>query len=305
MVKKNPNIHVPVLIAALFAIAALGVALSFYASDFFAEDESPVSGSLSVGTGSHLVPVIARIGNAFSSYYEDAVIDVQKKSAGDLLYDFALGGVQAIVICGEPNEDEKAVIEGNRRSFRQEAVARGAVVCLIHRDNPSRSFSVDELHDFYTAGSSEDDLKPFISGEDPRFQRLVLELIAPEAGYLTSWETHSDRELFETVMNDPSAIGLLPVTSVRAFMDELPGSAQRPVIAAISTGPEGSLVVRPSQESIYEGRYPLSYTLYYLYDPYHPLATGFGAWMAQQGQKGFMQSALAPFRQPTRIIQLD
>ncbi|NEX12754.1 MAG: hypothetical protein C1942_08755 [Prosthecochloris sp.] len=304
MAEKKPNIRVPVIIAVIFAIAVLALATSRLASHFLKNEESPVSGTLAVAADSLLAPVITRIGESFVSYYPDAVLDVQKKRTQDLIYDFAMGRIQAAVLTGEPTEEERAVIDGNGRSFRLEPVARGAVVCLAHTNSSSMNIGIDALHDLYTSGTSPEGLKPFINGEDQRFQRLVMALIAPDARHLTAWKAASDREVFETVMRDPAAIGFLPVTSVRAFMSEMSGSPRLPVIAAVTTGSENPAVL-PSQDAIYEGRYPLCYTLYYLYDPYLPLATGFGAWMTEQGQKGFMRSALAPYRLPSRTIHLD
>jgi phosphate transport system substrate-binding protein len=62
--------------------------------------------------------------------------------------------------------------------------------------------------------------------------------------------------------------------------------------------------VAASPETIYTGDYPLSTDIYYLYDPYDPLATGFGAWLAKEGQKLFERGDMAPYEQLVRTIIL-
>ena len=61
----------------------------------------------------------------------------------------------------------------------------------------------------------------------------------------------------------------------------------------------------PTQQTMFDGSYPLVTTVYYVYFSGDALAAGFGSWLGSGGQKAFERSSLAPFKLVERTIILN
>jgi len=107
--------------------------------------------------------------------------------------------------------------------------------------------------------------------------------------------------LLDRVSKDRYAAAIMTLPEYAASLRSGYGSSIKAVPVSADAGGKP---VAASPETIYTGEYPLSTDIFYLYDPYNPLATGFGAWLAKEGQKLFERGDMAPYEQLVRTIIL-
>lgn len=304
----------------IFAVAAIPVVfvLVFIASRMVTRPavetvvgETAKSGLLRVGVEHALVSVTGDIATVFSRYYPDASIELEPGSFESLFNGFLQGDLLAMLVSGEPGRYEVSLLESKGIAYRLEPVARDAVVCIVNAANPVESLCVEELGKIYTAQKTrwhEDaaeagEIKAYLNNNDIRLQQRLLALAVPEENRLTAWHTESDRELVRAVSREKGAVGVLSFSRVTALMASDPVSSSFRVVPLCKKN--GDVPVMPSQYNVYQGEYPLGYIVYYMYRKGRALAAGFGAWLADEGQKGFTESGLAPYKQPVRVINLN
>ena len=273
--------------------------------------ETAKSGLLKVGVEHALVSITDDIATSFSRYYPDAAIELEPGSFENLFNRFLQGDLRAMFVSGEPGKYEVSLLEGKGIAYRLEPVARDAVICIVNAANPVESLCVEELGKIYTAKKTRWDedaaeageIKAYLNTNDIRLQQRLLAMAVSEENHLTAWHTGSDRELVKVVSRKKNAVGVLPLSRVTALT--VAGQASSSLRVVPLCKKKGDIPVMPSQYNVYQGKYPLGYIVYYMYRKSGALATGFGAWLAEEGQKSFAESALAPYKQPVRVIKLN
>jgi phosphate transport system substrate-binding protein len=98
-----------------------------------------------------------------------------------------------------------------------------------------------------------------------------------------------------------AAVMTLPAYAAALRTGDYGGRVKAVPVSALA----GGKPVEATPETLYSGQYPLSTVVFYLYDPYDLLATGFGAWLAKEGQKLFERGDMAPYEQFVRTIILE
>lgn len=303
MGKKNLNIHFSLVAGAALAALLVTALAVFMFGEYSRSTTSPVSGRLTVGADRALQDIVRRLGDSFSSYYTGASISVEQGVSPDIFSGFASGRLSSAMLHGGLTRQEKALLEKQGRSFRCEPVARNAAVVVANADAGLTSLDFEYLRALSAGKGESRELRLFLDRRDLRFHYLLLRLLDTGLDRLVAHTVSGPRALVDTVASDRRAIAVLPLSDALAELAERPEGPDRPVLVPLSAAALAPLY--PDQSSIYAESYPLVYTICYLYDTHDALATGFGAWMARQGQKTFMRSSLAPFRIPERRIELQ
>lgn len=274
--------------------------------DEAAVEQTAKSGFLKVGVENALAETASNIVPVFSRYYPDASIELETASFEDLFNSFLQKKIGAMLLRGLPEKHETSLLERAKIEYRLEPVAKNAIICIVNSDNPLQDICLEDLVKIYTAKKSRWDngegVKAYINRNDIRLQQQFLIKAAPETARLTAWHSQSDEELIRFVAEEKGAVGVLPFSSVRGMMSSSRISSSIRMVALCRK--KGDAPVAPTQFTVYSGEYPLGYIVYYMYRKEKSLAAGFGAWLADEGQKGFMRSSMAPYRQPVRVIHL-
>ncbi len=273
--------------------------------------ETAKSGVLRLGVEDELVSVIGDIVPFFSRQYPDAAIVLEAGSFEDLFNRMNDQSLRAMLVRGELLNNEAALLDSNAIRYRMEPVARDAIVCVVNAANPLPSLSIEELADIYTAKRREwgerfseaGAIRPYLNNNDSRLQLRFLALAAQDEDYLTAWHAGSDREVMEFVSSEKGAVGIVALSWFKGFVASGEFSSLLRVVPLIPHN--GDVPVMPSRHSVYHERYPLGYIVYFMYRKQEALPAGFGAWLGKEGQKYIEQSALAPFRQKVRVINLN
>ncbi len=289
--------------ALLLLLAVQAVLLLSCGAEGPSGEEAPVSaksGSLRVGVEPSLLPVLSATAPVFSEHYPEARITLSPGSFGELFNRFVRGELPALLVGAEPGEAERSALEQAGIDYRLEPVARTALLCISSSERPA-SLTIGELRDICT-GRAGGGIVAGINGNDVMAQKRLMELVAPGGEALSARFAESDSALVKMVEADPGLIGILPLESKGTLMFSSTDSPSLRVVPVAES--DSTEAISPSQYDVYRGRYPLAYVLYYMYRKQEPLATGFGAWLAREGQKGFARSVIAPYRRPVRVINL-
>ncbi|MCG8345108.1 MAG: substrate-binding domain-containing protein [Chlorobiales bacterium] len=298
----------------LFAIVPVLVFLAMFAV-FRMEDKLPggkvvvetaKSGLLRVGVEYALAETVSDIVPVFGRHYPDAGVKLEEGPFAEIFNRFLGKDIEAMLWSGLPGKHERSLLEKAHIDYRLEPVAKNAVVCIVSTENTVPYLCVEELAEIYTGRRKKWDkggeIRPCLNNNDLRLQKQFLALTAPEEKVLTAWFAESDEELIHLVSDDVSAVGVLSLSKAASLAKS--GKFSSAVRMVPICNKKGEQPVEPSQFMVYREEYPLVYIVYYMYRKEKALAAGFGAWLADEAQKGFARSSVAPFKQPERVIYL-
>ena len=268
---------------------------------------TPISGRLRLAVDPSLMPVATVQSRAFSDQYAKASIALNGSSTRPVLQ-LLRHEVGAALIEGALSAEEDSVITAMQRPPRQQPVARNAMVLVVNRANPVASFTLDELRKIFSGkltnwsavGGSSGRIVPCLNGSDFRSRLVFSSLLFGKRNELDASAEPTLEALLERVRRDRNAVAAITMPAwAEALRSGKNGDRLRVVPVA---GDDGGAPVTASPATVYQGDYPLSTVVLYLYDPYDPLATGFGAWLSKDGQKLFERGDMAPYQQLVRTI---
>jgi|WetSurMetagenome_2_1015567.scaffolds.fasta_scaffold331229_1 phosphate transport system substrate-binding protein len=271
--------------------------------------DTPISGTLVVATDQSLIQVTEIQSRAFSEQYPKATVKLSPESLRPVLQ---LLGHQAgaALIEGNLSAGEDSLLASLKHPVKRQPVARNALVFVVNRANTIRAITVDGLKEMFSGrvtdwkslGGSPGRIVACLDGSDQRARSLLSGMLFGRRDSLVASAEPDLPRLLERVRKDryAAAIVTLPTYARALRAGVYAGSIKAiPVSAVVGGNP-----VEATPETLYTGEYPLSTDIFYLYDPYDPLATGFGAWLAKEGQKLFERGDMAPYEQLMRTIIL-
>ena len=258
-------------------------------------DETARSGSMSIAVTQQLWDITKIQTETFSSYYPEAhitTVTASSKNAVSLLLDH---GTRAAIIDGEPDGAEKLLISKQQRTLRQEAIARDAIICLVNTKNSAKRISFEELDTLFM-GKGQNSAFLLIE-DDRRLQAIFAAKLGKRLSDLHASTCATTSEVVRQVSLHNNAIALL-------FLSSLTTRPVNTKILPVSIKSSSSEAYLPIQQTMFDGRYPLVTTVYYVYFAGDALASGFGAWLGSSGQKTFERSSFAPYRLVEKTIIL-
>ena len=153
------------------------------------------------------------------------------------------------------------------------------------------------------SGKETNGITPLVTADDYRLQSVFAAAAGMRKKEIRASGCSSENELIHRVSTDNKAIGLLFRSSLDGPL-KADNSYQEVRVIPLARESDGSRPIEPTQQNIFEGRYPLVTTVYYVYYTGDALAAGFGSWLSTSGQKAFEKSSLAPYRAFERTIIL-
>ena len=264
--------------------------------------ETARSGQMSLAVDRQLGDSAGSQIETFKRYYPDARITLIPSPSGTTLKHLLSRNARAALISGDPESAEDSLFATLHPPLRREPVARDAIVCIVNRLNPVSKFSLSELKSLYS-GKEKEGVTPLLTADDYRLRSVIAAGTGMHKKDIRARVCKNETELIQRVSSDSKAVGLL----FRSSLDEVlnAGKAEQSVrIIPLARDSEGFPPCQPTQQNIFEGRYPLVTTVYYIYYSGDALAAGFGSWLSSSGQKAFERSSLAPYRPFERTVIL-
>ncbi|AAM72339.1 MAG TPA: phosphate-binding protein [Chlorobaculum sp.] len=270
--------------------------------------DTPISGTLAVAVDQSLTAVAGIQAAAFSDQYPNAAIKLSQESSRPVLR-LLEKKVDAALIEGALSAREDSLLSTLKHPVRRQPVARNALVFVVNCANPVYSVSIANLKaifsgrltDWKSLGGSRGTIVACLDGSNLRARTLLSEMLFGKTEALSASAEPDLPTLLDRVSKDRYAAAIMTLPEYAASLRSGYGSSIKAVPVSADAGGKP---VAASPETIYTGEYPLSTDIFYLYDPYNPLATGFGAWLAKEGQKLFERGDMAPYEQLVRTIIL-
>lgn len=266
--------------------------------------EEAGSGTLEVVVEEGLEEAFRIQSELFSRYYPEAAITVRTLPSSQIPEALAAGSARAAIISAAPSAREDSLLALSGEGFRREPVARDALVCVVNRSSALEKIDLARLGELFLEESRQEGnpLVPLLLNDHHRSASALAGLLHRESGVPGAWGTETPASMLERIALDPTAIGLLFLSTYERAVQE--GSeVSRLRLLAVAAEP-GTRAELPSRRAVFSGAYPLATTVLYLYRAGEALPTGFGAWLAREGQKSFEGGLLVPWRQPVRTIIL-
>jgi phosphate transport system substrate-binding protein len=264
--------------------------------------ETARSGQLTLAVDRQFIDIAGTQRELFTRYYPDAHITITPSSSGKTLKHLLESTARAALISGELEAGEDSLFSTLHHPLRREPVARDAIVCIVNPLNPLNTLSVQGLGSLFSE-KEHNGTTPLITADDYRLQSVFAASIGIHKKNLHAQGCISENELIKRVSVDTKAVGLL----FRSSLDGARGTGKvqsNVKIISLKQNPDGAQFFQPTQQNIFEGRYPLVTTVYYVYYSGDALAAGFGSWLSSSGQKVFERSSLAPYKGVERTIIL-
>ncbi len=271
--------------------------------------ETPTRGAAAVAVDRSLIRIMEQQSRNFTDHYPDVRVTLSPEPSGRTLLRLFDREAGAAVVDGGLIREEDSVVASLKRPVRKEPIARNALVFIVNRSNPSKSVSIGELKGLFSGslsswqslGGGSGRIIPLVDGSDFRSQAVLSESLFGKARKLSASALPDVSELITRVGGDPNACAVVSLPEYAAALRA--GGGMRIKALPVSRT-EDAAPVAATPENIYSGAYPLVSIIYYLYDPFNPAATGFGAWLSREGQTLFERGDMAPFRQTVRTIIL-
>jgi phosphate transport system substrate-binding protein len=264
--------------------------------------ETARSGNITVAVDRQFEEISGNQAEMFSRYYPEARITVVPVAPAKSLQNLFDGRVKAALISGEPERGEDSLFAQLKRPVRREPVARDAIVCIVNNRNSAVMFSIRDLGALFSEQGKRGVI-PLVTAGDVRLLSILAAKVGKTRDELHPWACNSDTELIKRVSRDNHAVGLLFYSALNTAIKQGTLADSVRIVALAKEGTDVPAYL-PTQQNIFEGRYPLATLVYYVYYPGDILAAGFGSWLGSSGQKVFERSSLAPYRLVERTIIL-
>lgn len=275
----------------------------------FVPAQTPTRGQSSVAVDRSLLPVMELQAGTFSDHYPEARVSLTPEHSGRTLLrliDRVAGGA---IVDGALTREEDSVITSMSRPVKREPIAKNALILIVNRSNPVSALSMESLRrifsgvltDWSVLGGNPGSIVACVDGSDFRSQALLASALFGRNVRLKASAATNHDALITRVANDGQAAAVVSMT-VYAQALKTPDGARIKAVPLSKT--PGGIPVQATPSTVYSGEYPLVTVVYYLYDPFDPTATGFGAWLSKDGQKFFERGDMAPYNQMVRTIIL-
>jgi phosphate transport system substrate-binding protein len=273
-------------------------------------DNSPTKGRITVAVDRSLMTAAMMQARMFSDHYPDARVELSAESSRHSLLRLLQHEVAAVLMNGSCTSGEDSLMTRLGPLLRKEPVARSALACIVNGANPAESVSVNELKTLFsdrriilkTGGKPFPFRKAYLAGDDMRLRMELSEKLFGNAVRLAAIPCENEAAVVSRIASEPDALGIIDLPSFARLAGGSSGIRHVRILPVKAT--DNAMPVTPSSYSIYRGTYPLVTVVTYVYDSRDALATGFGAWLAKEGQKTFERNDIAPFRQTVRTIIL-
>jgi phosphate transport system substrate-binding protein len=270
---------------------------------------TPTRGVASVAVDRSLLQVMELQSRSFSDHYPEAKVALSPEPSGRTMLRLLDREAGAAVVEGGLIREEDSVVASMKRPVKREPIAKTALVVIVNRANPVTALSLGGIRGLFSGkvtdwgqiGGTPGRIVVCVDGSDFRSQAVLSEVLFGKAGRLSATELPDLGQLIARVAEDGQAAAVVTLPEYAAALRSVNGKSIRALpVRRTSTAP----AVDATPASVYTGQYPLVSIVYYLYDPFDPTATGFGAWLAKEGQTLFERGDMAPIHQTVRTIIL-
>ncbi|MBK9447821.1 MAG: substrate-binding domain-containing protein [Bacteroidetes bacterium] len=283
--------------------------------------ESPEAGRINIGIDITMQPVIQQLVDAFHIENPKAELNAIYATEDELVKGLQQDSMRLIILSRELTAPETAVLRKQQSRTTVTQIASDAIVAILHPENPMDSLTMEALGkvvrgEAYTwrqiGGDSDDPVNLVFDAPTSSTVRMIRErFLKPEQALpKNAFEATSQEKVVEYVSQDKNAIGFIGYCqvsdrdsrAVQAVLEKIKLAR----LDATDTSDVSGFFIRPYQNEIALGRYPLSRPVIIVSrEHFLGLGTGFANYSAGEiGQRILLKAGLVPKSMPPRLIVL-
>ncbi len=284
-------------------------------------DETTTIGEISIGIDVTMEPVLKQVVEAFMQDNPKGILHPTYATEGQLIDYLLADSMRMILISRELRQGEIATIKKDQIRPTATLIGRDAVVVIMHPENPQDSITMEQLGRLMRGeaktwrdigGSSDDTVNIVFDAPRSSTVRMVQEQFLKSGQQLPSnaFQANDQEKVIDYVSKSKNAIGFIGYCLVSDRDDpkvrERLEKVQLTRLDATDTSDVKGYFIRPYQNEIALGRYPLSRPIYAVSrEHFVGLGTGFVVYVAGElGQRIFLKAGLVPEFMPPRLIVL-
>ena len=265
------------------------------------ETDTARSGRMVISVDRQLQEIAGIEADMFSRYYADAHLEIAPSAPAGTLGRLLDKSARAALISGDFDAAEDSLFLGMKKQLRKEPVAFDAIICITGAHNGRAHLSVKDIGDLFYGNSKG--VQAFVLKDDYRLISVFSARTGRKKTGMRAWSCSSIDDLLQRVSSSDNSYALLFRSSLESAREA--GSDTKNVkILPVSENVADAVPILPERDAVFENRYPLVATVYYVYYPGDALATGFGSWISSSGQKAMERSSYVPYRLTQRTIIL-
>ena len=283
--------------------------------------ETTSQGEMNLGIDNTMAPVMSQLVDAFMRDYRESTINTTVAPEGELMKLLLIDSLRMVLIGRLPTPSEVATIKKDKIRATSTLIARDAVAVILHPDNPMDSLTMEQLQKLMGGEAKtwrdiggDNDQEVSLIFDDPQSSTIRLlrdRLMQPGQSLpANSYLATGQDSVIDYVHAARNAIGFVGYCwvsdrddpKVQARLDKVKLAR----LAAADTSDIPGYFVRPYQNEITLGRYPLSRPVYAVSrEHFVGLGTGFVVYAAGElGQRILLKAGLMPAFMPPRMVVL-
>lgn len=272
--------------------------------------DSPTGGTIHISVDESFKPVITEQIKVYQSSYPDAHIIAEYKSEAECFKDLQNDSVRMIITTqGLTDEQGKDLTKAWGFRPNWDAIAYDAVTVIVNRNGKDSVFSIKKLQRLLSDSTSKKQVVVDGTHATSTVRYLMDTVLKGKPFSANVQAANGSKAVIDYVSNNVDAIGFVGSSWVGNDEDpEQVEEAKKIKMALIECRTCGAgYYVRPSQETIENGQYPMVRPLYYIIKENNTgLGTGFVNFLTlERGQLIFRRSYLVPGKMDFSIRKSD
>ncbi len=283
--------------------------------------ETTTIGEISIGIDITMEPVLRQLIDAFMGDNPKATLHPVYGTEGDIVDSLLKDSVRMVIISRELLPQEVAVIKKDKIRATTTLIGRDAIAVVMHPENPQDSITMEQLGRLMRGeaktwrdigGTSTDTVNLVFDAPRSSTVRMVQDQFLKAGQQLpkNAFQANSQEKVIDYVGQSKNAIGFVGYCQVSDRDDPKVQARLEKVktarLDATDTSDVKGYFIRPYQNEIALGRYPLSRPIYAVSrEHFVGLGTGFVVFAAGElGQRILLKAGLVPEFMPPRLIVL-
>jgi phosphate transport system substrate-binding protein len=265
-------------------------------------DDTPKNGTIYISVDESFQPVMEEQIKVYENSFPGTHIIASYKTEADCLKDFFRDTAcrMAIVTRGLTSQEESYMQDSLNYSPAWNDIASDAIAIIVNSNSKDSMFDTDRLHKQLTGKINREQTIVFDGLNATSTVRFISDSILKGEKFDTSVvkAVKSSKEVISYVSDHENAIGFVGISWIGNPEDtaQLTMLKKVKIVYVQCNACKDAPYVKPMQESILSGRYPLVRGLYYLLkENYHGLGSGFVDFLKyERGQLIFKRAYLGP-----------
>jgi phosphate transport system substrate-binding protein len=274
------------------------------------KEETTTIGEMTIVSDESIAPLLNIQIKEFMRIWNGAAFQNQPELTRRAVDRFINQETRFIVLSRPLKPDEVEAIRAAKLEIVSKPIAYDAVCFITNPKNPVKSLTLEQLREILKGkitnwsqvGGSAQPIQVLITSRNDGQRDFVQDSVLRSDNFAKSaYPCSTTAQMKDLVLKYDGAIGYSGMAHLRDFLNpEKRDTSKYKVLSLIAEN--DSLAVLPMQEPVYKHRYPLVYTVYYVYLKSDKLPLGFAAFLSKEGQKVFQRNGSAPFEPPVWIV---